>query len=178
MPSHPIGNTPYDYLKTTQIDDLTQDQINQSIKESFVPEKKQGKQIIEIHKVKEAASTFGSNGVIPSKGAISTTTFDDSAGGSEVRPEVGEVWQIDNMFMSAVLNGSSGTPNAIIIAITDGTTSLDILAFAAAPGGVTAVGVPATHTFKLTLTNSLYLTVRGDQGDTSSLYVPYQMVAM
>ena len=179
MPDHvQHGNTPYDYLKTTQVDDLTQDQINSSIKESFVPQKKQGKQIIEIHKVKEASSTFGSNGVIPSKGAISTVTFTDAAAGADIQPSAGEVWQIDNLFMAAVLNGSSGTPNAITIAITDGTTRLDIHSFAAAPGTTTPIGNPSASSLKLYLTNDLYLNVRGDQGDTSSFYVPYQQVAM
>lgn len=172
------GNTPYDYLKTTQVDDLTQSQINSSIKESFVPEQVQGKQVIQIHNVKQAASTFGSNGVIPSKGAISTVTFTDAAAGSDIQPAAGEVWQIDNLFMSAVLNGSSGTPNAVIIAITDGTTRVDIHAFAAAPGTTTPIGSPASSSLKLYLTNDLYLNVRGDQGDVSSIYVPYQQVAM
>ena len=171
------GNTPYDYLTTTKVDDLTQTQINSSIKESFVPEKKQGREIIEIHKVKMASSTFGSN-AIPSKGAISVVTFDDTAGGSDIRPNDGEVWEIDNLLMGGVLNGSGSTPNAIQIAITDGTSSLVIHQFAAAPATTTAIGSAATAQMKLYLTNSLYLNVIGDQSDESSILIPYNMVAM
>ena len=64
------GNSPYDYLKVTKVEDLTQTELNSSIKNSFVPEKKQGLDVIAIHKVKEAGSTYGANGVLPDSGSI------------------------------------------------------------------------------------------------------------
>ena len=171
------GNSPYDYLTTTSVGDLTQDQINSSIASSFVPEKVKGKQVIEIHKVKEAASTFGANGILPSKGAITASAFTDSPAGTAIKPGAGEVWVIDNLLYGSVVNGS-GSTNTITIALTDGTSTITIHSFAAAASAVTQFGNPATGTMKLTLTNQLWLTVKGSQSDESICHIPYQMVAM
>lgn len=170
------GNRPYDYLTTTQVSDLTQTEINDSIKNSFVPEKVQGKQIIEIHNVKEASSTFGANGVIPDSGAIASTAFTD-APTAELKPSANEVYQIDNLFLSYVVNGSSST-NAITISLTDGTSTIPIHSVSV-PGSQSAlIGNPATSSLRLNITNKLWLKVIGDQSDESQWQVPYTKVAM
>ena len=171
------GNTPYDYFTTTKVGNLTQTQINSAIKDSDVPEKVQGRQAIEIHKVKEAASTFGGNGIIPSKGAITASSFTDAAAGTAIKPEAGEVWVIDNLLYGSVVNGSSSS-NTITIALTDGTHTITIHSFAASAAAITQIGNPATGAMKLRLTNQLWLTVKGSQSDESICHIPYQMVAM
>ena len=171
-----MESLPSNKLKNFQIENLTRDDFESASGILYIDAPNALADAVNLNDAKLAVSTFGGNGIIPNQGAISTVTFTDAAAGSDIQPAVGEVWQIDNLFMSAVLNGSSGTPNAIVIAITDGTTRLDIHAFAAAPGTTTPIGSPASSSLKLYLTNDLYLNVRGDQSDTSSIYVPYQMV--
>jgi hypothetical protein len=170
------GNSPYDYLKVTKIQDLTQTELNSSIKNSFVPETKQGIDVIQIHKVKEAGSTFGANGVLPDSGAIASTAFTD-APTAELKPSANEVYQIDNLFLSYIVNGSSST-NAVTISLTDGTSTIPIHTVSVAGSAAALIGNPATSSMKLNITNKLWLKVIGDQSDESQWQVPYTLVAM
>lgn len=170
------GNLPSQKLKNIQIENLTKDDFNSAVGVIYIDAPGALADAVTLNKAKEAVATFGANGILPNKGAITATTFTDAAAGSPIRPAVGEVWDIDNLLYGSIVNGS-GSSNTITISLTDGTTTIAIHSLAAAGGTVTQLGNPATGAMKLRLTRQLWLTVKGSESDESICHIPYNQVA-
>jgi len=171
-----MDQLPSDKLKNIQIENLTKDEFNTASGVVYIDAPNALADAVTLNDAKLAVSTFGANGILPNKGAISVTSFTDAAPGSNLRPSVGEVWVIDDLFFGSVVNGSSSS-NTITISLTDGTNTVTIHSLGAAGSATTQIGNPATGGMKLTLTNGLYLNVKGSESDESILLIPYQMTA-
>ena len=162
-----IGDS-WSRLKTLQLKDVTQGNISDSIKESFLSEQKFIDKIISLHQAKVAQSTFGGSGVVPSSGAISTTTFTDSA--TTIKPSAGEVWTLNPAFITGSNSGIA--PSQVTLSITDGSNSVD-LPSATIPDANQIPLLENQYSSTLKLTSSMYLSVISDSNNTQTLRFPY-----
>jgi len=169
---------PSDKLKNIQLESLTKDQFNSASGVLYIDAPQALANAVTLNNAKQAVSTFGANGPLPNKGAITVSAFTDAAPGTDIRPGVGEVWVIDNLLYGSIVNGSSSS-NTITISLKDADgTTITIHSLGAAGSATTQIGNPATGRMPLTLTRNLYLNVKGSESDESICHIPYQMVAM
>ena len=162
------GDTVWAKLRTLKLKDLTQTQISATIKDTFLSEQDGLSQGVLVHQAKEAQSTFGSGGVIPSAGSISATTFTDSA--VTIKPAVGEVWSLNPAFITGSNSGMA--PATVTLSITDGTNSV-ALPSATVPDANQIPIIENQYSSTLKLTSSMYLSVISDSNDTQTLRFPY-----
>lgn len=171
-------NLPSSRLKTLNLQDLTQSQVNATGKTVFIPDAVAREDVIAVHNALLAVSTFGAT-VVPSKGEVKVVAFTDvpSPIGTVIQPPAGEVWLLDPNVVS-VINGGSGV-NTVNMWLTDGTTSTAPIATVAATVSADPQLLPPINpaSVSLKLTNSLYLAVTGSVADESLLLLPIQYEA-
>jgi len=174
-----MESLPSDKLKNFQIESLTRDNFESASGVLYIDATNALENMIQLNHAKLAVATFGGNGVLPNKGAISSTTFTDSPPtGSAIRPAVGEVWRV-NLTDINIVNGSASS-NTVSLLWTDSTGATAAIISTGIAGNATAGKLydDALMTEKIAyLTNSLYLSAVGTQSDESIIKIPYQMVA-
>ena len=174
-----MESLPTEKLKNNQIESLTRDNFESASGVIYIDAPDALENFVQLNRAKLAVATFGGNGVLPNKGAISATAFTDSPPtGTAIQPAVGEVWMVDLTNIN-IINGASGTNN-VTLQWSDGTPNTCTIVTAGIAGAATAgvlFDIEKTPEKITYLTNSLYLTVVGSASDESHLKIPYQMVA-
>ena len=173
-----MESLPSDKLKNFQIESLTRDNFESASGVIYIDAPDALENVVQLNRAKLAVATFGGNGVLPNKGAISSTAFTDAPPtGTAIQPAVGEVWMVDLTNIN-IVNGASGTNN-ITLQWSDGseTTTIVTAGIAGAATAGVLFDIEKTPEKIAYLTNSLYLTVVGSASDESHLKIPYQMVA-
>jgi len=166
-----IGSS-WNRLKTLKLKEVTQSNISDSVKESFISEKKYLENIISLHQAKVAQSTFGSGGTIPSTGSIESSVFGDTI--TAIQPATGEVWVMDPALLQ-VTNGG-GAPANITPSLTDGTTTMNFPAVTIQPGlsgfvlGVDSAA--AIQSYGMRLSNTLYFQLISSVDQPHTYFMP------
>lgn len=158
-----MSTSPYERLRKTQLKDLTQTLVSNTMKEAFIQEQNGQVAALEastaIHGFKLAQSTFGSNS-IPDTGAISATNLPNDTA-VNVQPSAGEVWSVNGIF--DVFNADPANPAEVIISLYDGTN--EARQFSSTVAGNTRSLVVDMN--QMQLTNTQYLRLSQDGNSTS-----------
>ena len=155
MPSAPDV---YDRLKTTKLEDLTVEQLNQSIKASYINKDQVNlwSQAITLDRSLDAGRTYPHGFPIPELSAVSANTIADGAVAT-FKPEGKEIYRIECIDSSA----------NVVISLFDGTTNCHLM----------SGSDPVVFT-NLFLTSTLYLAMTNGSGSSATTNIAYHKVGL
>jgi len=171
MPRHDADL--YDYLATSKVSEVTINQLEQSLENSFINKSniEFWKGAITVHRLLEVSRTYPWGLPIPELGAIGQDLV-DAAGVGTIQPPGTELWEIKGM--EAV--GQIGTA-VIDVMWTDGAATVLMVSAANATTSGSMIDFDDSHmSAPFILSNSLYLAVTATAANAVIIKYSYQVV--